>query len=350
MPLKIAVVGCGRIALSIHLPNLNNLRNVAVSAVVDPDASQRAKALEICPQAAGFARLGELWESTPVDAVLLSAPTADHSTLLKETIQRGVHIYAEKPFTTELSDAAALVAAWKNGQNAGMLGFNYRFHPLHVQARKLLSEGAVGRPMMVSTVFSSSASLLTDWRARRRRGGGVLLDLGSHHVDLVRFLLGEEITRVHGQTSTAHTEDDTATLQMRLANDVLVGSIFSFGGVDQDRIEIFGDRAILRVDRYLSTACEIIPRSGRPARLLQVSNALSFLWRPGAILSKLRAPGNDPSYRAALEYFVQSAAAGTPCTPDFGDGLRAMEVISAAEQSARQGQWVDVAAAGASGS
>jgi predicted dehydrogenase len=333
--------------LSIHLPNLRSLPDVQVSAVVDPDASQRERALRICPQAAGFARLRELWDSAPVDAVIVSTPTAGHGALVTEAIEHGAHVYAEKPLVADLSDAPALVSAWKAGAKSGMIGFNYRFHPLHVEARKLLSEGAVGRPLMVSTVFSSSASTITDWRGRRSSGGGVLLDLGSHHVDLVHFLLGEEVSTVHAQTSTAHTEDDTATLQMRLANDVLVSGIFSFGGVDQDRIEIFGDRAMLRVDRYLSTACEIIPRDGRRARLRQVSNALSFVWRPRAILSKLRVPGNDPSYRAALEHFVQSAGAGTPCSPDFSDGLRALQVISAAEQSARLGQWVDVAAAGA---
>jgi myo-inositol 2-dehydrogenase/D-chiro-inositol 1-dehydrogenase len=347
--LNVAVVGCGRVALSIHLPNLLSLPDVAVGAVVDPDASQRERALKICPQANGFARLGEIWDAIPVDAILVSAPTADHAALMTEAIEHGVHIYAEKPLATNLAYATALVSAWKSRTNAGMIGFNYRFHPLHVQARRLLSEGAVGRPMMVSTVFSSSASTLTDWRARRSTGGGVLLDLGSHHVDLIHFLLGEEVIRVHAQTSTVHTEDDTATLQMRLRNEVLVSGIFSFGGVDQDRIEIFGDRAILRLDRYLSTACEIIPRDGRGVRLRQVSNALSFLWRPRAILSKLRIPGNDPSYRAALEHFVRSASAGAPCTPDFNDGLRALQVISAAEQSARQGQWVDVAAAGGVG-
>ena len=348
--LKIAVVGCGRVAQSIHLPNLRSLPGVLVSAVVDPDASQREQALKICPQATGFARLAELWDAVPVDAILVSAPTSDHAALVTEAIEHGVHIYAEKPLATTPADAAALISAWKSRTNAGMIGFNYRFHPLHVQARKLLAEGAVGRPTMVSTVFSSSASNLTDWRARRRSGGGVLLDLGSHHVDLVHFLLGEEVTQVYAQTSTMHSEDDTATLQMRLRNDVLVSGIFSFDGVDQDRIEVFGDRAILRVDRYLSTACEIIPRDGQRARLRQVSNALSFLWRPRAILSKLRIPGNDPSYRAALEHFVHSASAGTSCTPDFSDGLRALQVISAAELSARQGQWVDVAAAGAAGS
>lgn len=318
-----------------------------MSAVVDPNPSQRAQAVAIFPQAVEFERLDQLWDATSVDALLVSTPTADRAALLMEAIRRGIYIYAEKPLTADLAEAEALVFAWKDGAAQGMIGFNYRFHPLYVQARRLLSEDAVGRPLMVSTVFSSSNSSLNDWRARRRSGGGVLLDLGSHHVDLLHFLFGEEVTEVHALTSSTHAEDDTATLQMRLRNGALVSSMFSFGATDQDRIEIFGDRAILRVDRYLSTACEIIPRDKPRARVRQLTNALSFLWRPGAILSK-RTPGGDPSYRAALEHFVQSARTGGPCTPDFNDGLRALRVISAGERSAREGRWVDVAVAGGS--
>jgi predicted dehydrogenase len=353
LSLKIAVVGCGRVAQSIHLPNLRNLRGVTVAAVVDPDPVHRQRGLEICPQASGFERLDQIWEAMSaarsIDAVVISAPTADHAALAMEALAHGVHVYVEKPLAALPSDAEAMVATWKNGAAAGMIGFNYRYHPLYPQARRMLAEDVVGRPLMVSTVFSSSVSIANDWRARRRSGGGVLLDLGSHHVDLIHFLLGEDVTEVHAQTSSNHAEDDTAILQMRLRNDVLVSSVFSFGTVDQDRIEIFGDRAILSVDRYLSTACEIIPRDKPRARVRQISNALSFLWRPGAVLSKMRAAGGDPSYRIALEQFVQSAAAGASCTPDFSDGLRALQVISAAERSAHEGGWVDVAAAGSAG-
>jgi myo-inositol 2-dehydrogenase / D-chiro-inositol 1-dehydrogenase len=346
VPLKIAVVGCGRVARNIHLPNLCNIRDVAICALVDPETRQRELAGRICPSARVFSELDEFLEAETVDAVLISAPTAEHARLVTEAVDRGMHVYVEKPLAATVSDASSIVSAWQGRATVGMVGFNYRFHPLHQSARRLLAEGAVGRPLMISTVFSSSASIVNDWRARRGDGGGVLLDLASHHVDLIHFLLQEDVTQVHAQTSSRHAEGDTATLQMRLRNDVLVSSMFSFDSVDQDRVEIFGDRAILRVDRYLSTGCEIIPRAGGSARLGQVWTAMSFLWRPRAILSKLGVPGNDPTYRIALEHFVESVRTGTPCAPDFNEGYRALQVISAAEQSAREGRWVDVTAAG----
>jgi predicted dehydrogenase len=332
----VGVVGCGQVARHIHLPILRGLPDVAVVALVDPDPGQRALASQLCPEASQFSQLSDLWDTVLVDAILIAAPTGQHAELIMQALARGVHIYAEKPLAVSPADGRTIVNTWQQRGTVGMIGFNYRFHPLYQQARRLLAENAIGRPLLVSTIFSSSAPVgAGDWRARRDGGGGVLADLGSHHVDLVRFLLGAEAVEMRAQTSSIHTADDTATLQMRLANDVLVSGVFSFGSADQDRIEIIGDRAILRVDRYLSTECEIFPRAGGPSRLRQISTALSFLWRPGAILAK-RTPGGDPSYRAAIQQFVQAARTGAPCAPDFSDGLRALEVIAAAQESAHE--------------
>ncbi|HEX5228434.1 MAG TPA: Gfo/Idh/MocA family oxidoreductase, partial [Bryobacteraceae bacterium] len=338
--MRIGVVGCGRVARNIHLPNLRRMPDVTVAALVDPDPHQRMLAAQVWPEARQFDRLSELWDAVEVDALIIATPSGLHAEIVMDALSHGVHIYAEKPLAVSPSEGRALAEAWGAAGTVGMVGFNYRFHPLYQQARQLLSENAVGRPRFISTVFSSSASITNNWRARGA-GAGVLADLGSHHVDLMRFLLGEEVVEVHAQTSSVRGDDDTAILQMRLASGALMSSALSFGSADQDRIEIVGDRGILRVDRYLSTQCEILPQV--PSRLHQISSALSFLWRPRAILAK-RTPGGDPSYRIALEQFVHAVRTGAPCAPDFNDGLRALDVIAIAEESAHRTRWGEVSA------
>jgi predicted dehydrogenase len=344
--LKIAVAGCGRLAVDVHLPTLAALRDVEVVAVVDPDLSRRELALRIYPRARAFTRSDDLWEALHPDALIVSTPTALHVPLALEAVRRGVPVYLEKPIAHDLAEAGELVRVWKAHGGIGMIGFNYRFHPLFVSARRLLSEGAVGKPLIWSSVFASSLSPAGDWRGSLTRGGGVLLDLGSHHVDLVHFLFGESAERVHAQTSSLVADCATATLQMKMRSGLLASCCCSFGTADQDRIEIFGDRGILRVDRNLSTACEVIPHDRPRARLRQVSSSLSFLWRPNAVFSRMRAPGNDPSHALALMQFAQAVRSGTPATPDLNDGYRALEVIAAAQQSVSQGTWVNVAHSG----
>lgn len=339
------MVGCGRIARDVHIPVLRSLPGVAVSAVIDPDPTRCELACRLVPQARPLAALEDLWDSVPTDAVLVAAPTAAHGDLALEVLEHGAHLYLEKPLAAGIAAADAVLRAWNRKTQVAMVGFNYRFHPLWQSARQLLAQGVVGTPLFVSAVFSCATSAAGDWRAQTP-GGGVLLDLGSHHVDLVHFLLGRTAIQVHAQTSSAHCDGGTATLQVKLQNNVLVSCSFSYGTVDQDRVEIFGDKAVLRVDRYLSTACEVIPLARQRTRMRQVSAALSFLWRPGAVWDRRASPGHEPSYRAALQSFVQSVVAGRIAEPDLEDGYRALAVIAAAEQSAGKGDWVDVAATG----
>ena len=338
---KIAVAGCGALARHVHLPLLARLGGVDVVAVIDPEPSSREAARRIWPRARPLAKLADLWNLVELDAVIVSAPTAHHAALATEALQHRKHVYLEKPLATSLAEADTILAASRDSGVVGMIGFNYRFHRLFVAARRRLAQNAIGAPLMGSTVFATSIAG-QGWRGDRSRGGGVLPDLGSHHVDLIQFLLGESVMAVSAQTSSAHSEAGTATLQLRLESGLLVNSCFSFGTVDQDRLEIFGERGLLRVDRNLSSDCEIIPANRQRARWRQFVAAVSFAGRPNEILSKLRTPGNELSYRAALAAFIAAVRTGMPAKPDFGDGYRALAVISAAQRSAQNGVWVDV--------
>jgi predicted dehydrogenase len=216
-----------------------------------------------------------------------------------------------------------------------MAGFNFRFHPLYEEARSLLASGAVGKPLAVSSVFASSASARAGWRSSRSNGGGALLELASHHVDMTHFLFGQHAVEVKAQTSSALAEAATATLQIRLENGLLINSIFSFGTVDDDHYDIFGDLGLLRVNRHLSTRCQVIPARNQRARLRQIQASLDFLLHPGALLEKRRAAAHEPSYATSLAAFVGAIRTGRRDVPDLADGYRALSVIAAAEESAK---------------
>lgn len=339
--LKIAVVGCGNVARNIHLPILARMRDVAVVALIDPQPSQCDAARQICPEARVFHRLDELWSDMGIDAVIVASSTDLHASLATDVVRRGIDIYLEKPIATELAQAERLIRAWQTQGTIGMIGFNYRFNPLVASARSLLADGAIGRPLAITTVFTTSVPVI-GWRGNRQSGGGVLLDLGSHHVDLIHYLFGEEITHVYAHISSSHSQEGTAAVQMRLRNGVLVSSLLSFGSAAQDRIEVFGDRAILRIDRYLSNSCELIPVDRQQLRRRHIASALSFVWHPGVIWKKLRSPGHDVSYTIALQEFVRAVRTRTPAKPDLQDGFRALAIVSAAEESYRCGDWAVV--------
>jgi predicted dehydrogenase len=170
------------------------------------------------------------------------------------------------------------------------------------------------------------------WRRARREGGGALLDLGSHHVDLVRWLLDDEIVEARASLRSRSSEDDTAVVELALASGPSVQSLFAYGTVDEERFEVYGEEGRIVVDRrrYQRAAVE---RSGegrfrRAARTARDGADVRY------ILEKRRLPGHEPSHLAALRRFAAAASTGKPVKPDLLDGRACAAVLEAAASEA----------------
>jgi predicted dehydrogenase len=170
----------------------------------------------------------------------------------------------------------------------------------------------------------------------------VLLDLASHHIDLVYFLFGANVREVLADLRSQRSEDDSAALQLRLANGLLVQMFFSSGAVDEDRLEIYGQSGKLTVDRHLSLGIEITEPRANLSRFTLLKRGLRTLAPNAYLRGKVLAPRNEPSYQAALSHFVAAALANRPTRPDFWDGYRSLAVIEAAEKAASTGQKVSL--------
>jgi predicted dehydrogenase len=343
--LSLALVGCGRIAQLVHLPVLTRLRGVRVAALAEPDPALREAAGRAAPGAALFADHDALLAAGGVDAVVVCAPTALHASVAVAAFAAGLHVYLEKPIATAADDAALVVDAWRRAGTVGMAGFNFRFHPGFAALRALVRDGALGEPVAVRTVFTSAARELPAWKRRRASGGGVLLDLASHHVDLARFLLDDEAAEVSARTRSLRTEADTAAVELRMRGGAMVQSFVSnAAGVDDHRVEVVGDRAAARVDRATGRVEACRPGGGRAERLARALRALDP--RP-----HLRA-GREPSFALALGAFAEAARAGRPAArvrPDLEDGRRSLAVVTAAETAARSGRPVRLGGSDAAG-
>jgi myo-inositol 2-dehydrogenase/D-chiro-inositol 1-dehydrogenase len=344
-PLAVGVVGCGAIARAVHLPILRRLPGVRVAAVADPDPICRAAARALVPGARDVPSAEALFESGELDAVVIAAPTAAHAGLAVAAFERGLHVYLEKPVATSLDDAARVVAAWRRSGRVGAVGFNYRRNPLVESAADALRRGAVGRIVAIRSVFSTSLPpdpARDAWRHARATGGGALLDLASHHVDLVRWLANAEVVRVTARLRSHRTEDDTAALLLELSDGCVADVFVSLAASEDDRIEIFGDAGRLVVDRYRAHVVRAEPiRTHRSpaARLRSAVDGLRGV--PYAVL-KRRSVAHEPSFARALRDFVLAAHAGRPFSPDLADGLASLAIVLAAEESSRRGASVDV--------
>ncbi|HEV2715752.1 MAG TPA: Gfo/Idh/MocA family oxidoreductase [Terriglobales bacterium] len=343
LPLRIGLIGCGHMGRFVHLNILRRLPQVEVVALAESDAQRRKAASRKVPRAAAFADYHELLDRSEIDATVICLPNALHAEAATAALQSGKHLYLEKPIAINLDDGRKLLEVWRRSGRVAMIGFSYRFNPLHQQVRRHIQAGRLGELIAVRSVFTTAPHLVPEWKQRRASGGGALLDLASHHVDLVRFWFDQRPLEVHATIKSERVEADTATLELRFANGLVIQSFFSMSSVDDDRFEIYGRNGKLSLDRYNSWAVQITSLTRSPSAFHRFSQAVAWLPRSRFAISKLFAQANEPSFAAALAHFVTAARNGAPASPDFEDGFQSLAVIIAAEESARTGHSVPLA-------
>ena len=320
---RLGFVGCGALATAVHLRNAGRIPGVSVMALADPAPTARERAARLAPGAACLESADELLARDDVDAVVVASPSLTHGTLARLVLGAGKHLYLEKPVATSLDDAKGLASSTERAGVVAAVGFNRRFHPLVLAAREHLDRGELGPIAEVRAQFTEplSGTTLPEWKRRRETGGGAPLDLGSHHVDLVRYLLRAELVGEASDLRSVSSELDDCTLRFRSdGRPVAIGC--SFLGPRRDVLTLEDvDGRVLMIDRYAGTLT-IAGRRARGPRLAAV--------RARALLR----PMADLSYRPALRAFVDRIRGADVAVPTIEDGVASLQAILAAEQAA----------------
>lgn len=215
-PLRYAVVGAGAIAQA-YAQALLAADDATVTAVVDPRA-EPAAALAEPFGATAYADVSEL---SDVDAAVVCTPPSTHADVCCALLEAGVAVLCEKPLSVNLAEAHRIVSAAKASGAALSMASKFRYVPDLIQARSLVAGGLLGPVVWLESVFSASIDMARRWNADPDvSGGGVIIDNGTHSVDIVRYLLGPvvEVLAVEGARVEGLRVEDTATLLLRTAS------------------------------------------------------------------------------------------------------------------------------------
>ena len=340
-PIRVAVVGCGVVAQTAHLPLLRRLNDFSIVGIADVNP----EALNLCGPIAKRARqttdYRELLTPWMADAVVLSLPTSMHAEAAKAAFEGGLHVYLEKPVATDLADVPSLLHAWKTSHRVGMIGHNYRFNPLYVKLKQMLANDRIGTPRDARMAFTTPGAANPSWRDRRAEGGGALLDLGTHEIDLARFLFDSEVAFVTATIESRRSDHDRAELLLEMENDVFVKITLGLGDTFADRMQVIGETGTLFVDRAESLDVQFTPAANTPMSSGEFAAMFpSPKARATHLYAKLRAPFNEPSFGLSLKAFANAITTGKPASPDLNDGVAALAVIAAAELSSRENRRV----------
>lgn len=331
-PIAVGLVGAGGVAEFAHLPTLARSRRGRLAAVVEPDERRRrllARRLSDVP----FRSFDEVLDDPGVPVVVVTAPTPLHGDMGRRAFEAGKHVYLEKPLAPTTDEGRAVVKAWREAGTVGMVGYNFRRSPHVVGAREAIGSGELGALLEVQGRFCWRAEVLEGWRTDPESGGGCLLDLASHHIDLLSALTGSRVRTVSCLLRDQRALEDTATIGLTMENDTRAQLVASFS-IDTlcNELDLLGTGGRLRIDFEEPHPDRVRRGPGRGARLRRLGDAIGAL-RPGRIL---RSPGFQPSFSVALEAFLEAVTAPVPSSPEPSPAtaLDALCVVEAARRSA----------------
>ncbi|MFW5982303.1 MAG: Gfo/Idh/MocA family protein [Candidatus Brocadiia bacterium] len=194
-PITCGVIGTGGWG-EIHARVYERAPRARLLALCDTDGDH----LQQVGRKYGVSRLytdcGEMFRAEELDAVSIVTPDFAHTELALEAIQNGVHVLIEKPLATTLEDCDRIGRALKRNPVKFMVDFHNRWNPSMVEFKRSIEDGNVGEVQMVHYRLSDNISVPTEmlsWAGR----SSVLWFLGSHCLDTLRWLLGEEVEEVY---------------------------------------------------------------------------------------------------------------------------------------------------------
>ena len=324
--MRVGIIGTGRIG-TIHANNLS--RHSAVSSIVVTDVmlpqSEQVAATYGADVVSGP---DEVFES--VEAVIISTPPGMHVDLIEQAVDHGVPALCEKPLATSLADADRAVAYVSQGDVPIQIGFNRRFDPGYRAARDLVADGSLG---IITLVVGQHHDFELPSEEYIAGSGGEFRDQLSHDFDILRFITGREVVRVHAAGSTKAFEwfakfDDYAQIAATLWLDdgtlaVLCGSRQDPVGYDV-RMEVFGTKDSIAVGLGPRTPLRSV-EAGVP---LPTDPFTEWIQRFGE------------TYASELDAFLAMVRDGGPNECTVQDARAASVIAEACTISAREGRIV----------
>jgi predicted dehydrogenase len=322
--LKVGLIGAGGIAQA-YVSLFDALPDARITAVADV-RRHSVTAVAEAVRGTAYPSHRALLEDADVDAVLVCTPPSTHPEIALAAIDRGLHVLCEKPIAIEVASARRMFEAAEAAGVVFTMAAKFRFVDDVIRARQIVDSGILGDLIVLENAFASRVDMSRRWNSDPEvAGGGVLIDNGTHSVDIVRFFLGPiaEVMAVEAKRSQQLAVEDTATMLLRTADGVLatVDLSWSMDKPTDDYLTLYGTQGTISV-------------GWKSARYRQASSPEWVEFGQG--YNKLACMG------AQVENFCAAVRGeGEPAvSPE--DGIASVTVIEAAYAALDRHDWISV--------
>lgn len=191
MAIRVAVVGLGKMGIS-HLGIVNALEDFEVAAICDSTALV-GQVIEKYGKLSYVASYDDVISQPGLDAVIIATPTTTHAPMVRAALEKGLHVFCEKPLTLSAAESEALAQLAQSRGLVAQVGYHNRFIGTFNQIKSLLEAGALGRVSHVQAEAYGPVVLKPSkptWRGKAGQGGGCLYDYAAHPLNLVNWYFG----------------------------------------------------------------------------------------------------------------------------------------------------------------
>jgi predicted dehydrogenase len=254
-----------------HAENLaRRVPGVRLVAVTTSNAERATEARQCCGDVNVYPTLDALLGTEHLDAVVISSSTSAHADNVEQCAATGLHVFCEKPLALTLADCDRAIAAAERAGVKLMIGHVRQFDAGHVEARRLIEAGAIGRPIVFRAI-SGDVDPPPPSFANPAVSGGLILDAMYHDLYLSRWLLADEVVRAYAEGGALVDEAigavgdvDNALVTLRFATGPM-GTLYvsrtTRYGHDL-RVEVIGDQGAVQIGYFRQTPVRLLDRQG----------------------------------------------------------------------------------------
>jgi len=349
-PIRVAIVGCGRIS-DLHELGYRNLEEAQLVAVCDTNhghAKEKAKAWGVNKIYTDYLKL---LADPEIDLVELLTPHHLHAEMTIAACQAGKHVSVQKPMAISVAEADQMIRAANKAGVVLRVYENFVYYPPAVRAKEMIAAGEIGEPQMIRMHINTGSGgwevPLSAWTWRfdeKKSGGGPLIfDHGYHLFSLAYYLMGE-VKRVYAWLDRSKVYpkiyvDAPATIMFQFKSPRRYGvfdveytpkmQMDSLYYADDDRVEIIGEKGTLFINRYTARTVDLpelmMFRDGKttPIPIERVEWHDSFIDCTRHLIEVLQKGGqarlDGPTGKAVLQFALaalESARTGKEVHPD----------------------------------
>lgn len=257
--IKLGIIGMGRMGIT-HFSIINSHPEVEIIAVADTSKMTLDLLKKYVSGIQVYKDYKDLIENAKPDAIIVCTPPNLHYEVCKLAYEKGIHVFAEKPFTADVQQAEDLMKLFESKGLVNQVGYVNRFNDVFVTVKKYVESGLIGEIIRFkSEMFSCTVSKKEEtesWRSFRENGGGAVYEIAAHAIDLVDFIIGppdDIVGTSMNQIYSKHVEDivsSTFIYKNGCSGTLYVNWCDTSYRKPSNKLELFGSKGKILADQH----------------------------------------------------------------------------------------------------